>query len=310
MAFGEVSSKSGVIVIKRRRSSFSPLVFTAAATLVAMGSLRGAAHADDAAEIRRTADGILSTPEFRHFARLEPLDGDGAAADGTSSSDLFPDRSGDDRGEGRRHGRSRRRATHSDATKPPAPHDPKSSPRDAESLSESDSFDAPSDGGLASAAGTVVHLLAWAILAAICAVIVYLVYQALRDFRRSAPRNPPEEAAAADLLETEQPPGETPADRFVTRAQELAAAGRYREAVAQLLLGAMGHIERAGLIRFRRGLTSRDYLRVVRDRPPQHDALRSLIAIYEPLGFGRRAATPEHFEASLTRYEAGFRGAS
>ncbi|MGH9175532.1 MAG: DUF4129 domain-containing protein, partial [Vicinamibacterales bacterium] len=108
-------------------------------------------------------------------------------------------------------------------------------------------------------------------------------------------------------LEPERAPGERPADEYVARSRQLAAEGRYREAVAQLLLGAMSHIERGGLIRFRRGLTCRDYLRAVRRNDGPYEAMRSLVRTYEPLGWGRREATRDHFDISLTGYEAGFR---
>ena len=72
----------------------------------------------------------------------------------------------------------------------------------------------------------------------------------------------------------------------------------------------MSHIERAGWIRFRRGLTYRDYLRATRDHAQAHEALRDIVGTYEPLGFGRRPASGEHFTKSLERYEEGFRAIS
>jgi hypothetical protein len=80
----------------------------------------------------------------------------------------------------------------------------------------------------------------------------------------------------------------------------------FREAIAQLILGAMSFTERSGLIRFRRGLTHRDYLRALRGRNEQHRAMRTMVAVYEPICFGRQPAQVLHFRTSLDGYQTGF----
>ena len=163
-------------------------------------------------------------------------------------------------------------------------------------------------GSLGSAVASLFHVLAWLFLAGVCGMIAYLIYRAIRDFERAEkPSFAGDGGAPPADLETEAAPGELPADVYVARARDLAQAGQYREAVAQLLLGAMSHIERAGQIRYRRGLTLRDYLRAVRRAQPQFAGMKSMVRVYEPLGFGRRDATREHFEVSLAGYEQGFR---
>jgi hypothetical protein len=107
--------------------------------------------------------------------------------------------------------------------------------------------------------------------------------------------------------EAEIPPGDLPADEYLRRAADLAAKGLYREAIGQLILGAMSFTERGGLIRFRRGLTHRDYLRALRARAPQYQAFRTIVAVYEPICFGRRPAAISHYQTSLDGYETGFR---
>ena len=77
--------------------------------------------------------------------------------------------------------------------------------------------------------------------------------------------------------------------------------------LALVLLGAMSYVERAGLIRYRRGLTQRDYLRTLRGETNQYDAMRTMVRVYEPLGFGRRTPAREHFETSVSGYEQAFR---
>jgi hypothetical protein len=70
----------------------------------------------------------------------------------------------------------------------------------------------------------------------------------------------------------------------------------------------MSWTERAGLIRYRQGLTNRDYLRAVRRRPPSREALAAIVGSFEQLYFGRRRATADGFSACLARYREGFQG--
>jgi hypothetical protein len=167
----------------------------------------------------------------------------------------------------------------------------------------------PSSSGAAavSGLGPIIMALAWGAVAAICAVIIWLVVRAVNNYRArdsiEGGRRTFEEG------EAEIPPGDLPVDEYLRRAAELAAKGLYREAIGQLILGAMSFTERGGLIRFRRGLTHRDYLRALRGRSAQHQAFRSIVAIYEPICFGRRAAEVNHYQTSLNGYETGFRQA-
>ena len=68
----------------------------------------------------------------------------------------------------------------------------------------------------------------------------------------------------------------------------------------------MSHVERAGWVRFRRGMTVRDYLRAIHRHRSAYQGLRAIVRIFEPLTFGRREPTQDHFEKSLQGYEAGF----
>jgi hypothetical protein len=163
-------------------------------------------------------------------------------------------------------------------------------------------------GPLGSALGQIFVALAWICVAVVVALMAYLVVRAVIGARSTL--GVEQQSAPAGLqgeVDPERAPGELPADVYAQNARKLAAEGRFREAVAQLLLGAMSHIERAGWIRFRRGLTYRDYLRAARTHEQAHAALREIVGTYEPLGFGRRTATGEHFTHSLQSYEAGFR---
>jgi hypothetical protein len=112
--------------------------------------------------------------------------------------------------------------------------------------------------------------------------------------------------ASTSPLAHDRSPGETAADVFLQQALRLAQRRAYREALGQLLLGAMSWIERKDWIRYRRGLTVRDYLRSVRSRPEQYGGLKTVVEAYEPVEFGRRPATEPVFESALAGYRAGF----
>lgn len=151
----------------------------------------------------------------------------------------------------------------------------------------------------------ILSYLFWGVIAIICGLIIYVVYAGITG--RSS-RRPLEQRVRDDFEEGEasHSPAELAADVYLNRAAESAARGDIREAVAQLLLGAMSSIEREGLIRFRRGLTSRDYLRAARPQQEQFTALKHIVRVYEPICFGRREALTEHYETSLKNYLGAF----
>jgi hypothetical protein len=152
------------------------------------------------------------------------------------------------------------------------------------------------------------HVLGWLVVVLAAAAILWFVVRAILDWKRE-PQAAAKSATATvgPLPEVVAAPGERPSDAYLAEARRLAAQGAYREAIAQLLLGAMSDIERRGQIRFRQGLTFRDYLRAVGEQQSRYEALRLMVRTYEPLGFGRRVPEAAHFETSLSGYEAGFR---
>jgi hypothetical protein len=161
-------------------------------------------------------------------------------------------------------------------------------------------------GALAVFVGAVFHVLAWTILTIICGLILWLIVKAIRE--RERPLGFAKSAEGTPLLDLEpaQAPGDFPADVYVSQALRLAEEGRYREAVVQLVLGAMSRVERAGWVRFRRGMTVRDYLRGIDNHPAAHQGFHSIVRVFEPVTFGRREPTREHFDQSFKGYELGF----
>jgi hypothetical protein len=161
--------------------------------------------------------------------------------------------------------------------------------------------------GMISKFGFVYQVLAYTALAAVSALIVYLVVRAVNNYRHRS------DLAMARSLnaregEADLPPGDLPTDVYLRQAEVLAADGRFREAVGQLILGGMSHTERQSWIRFRAGLTHRDYLKALRPHEVEQRAFRMLVGIYEPICFGRRPARREHFDQALQGYLTGFGG--
>ncbi len=184
---------------------------------------------------------------------------------------------------------------------------PAPTPREPSANREPSRVGRPTAGTFAQVVGAAFHLLAWTVLAVICSLIVWLIIKAIRDFDRLPSAHVSEASAAASMdLPPAQAPGDVPADIYVAQARMLAEQGRYREAVVQLLLGAMSQVERAGWVRFRRGMTVRDYLKAVRGHRGAYQGLHAIVRVFEPLTFGRRAPTQDHFEKSLKGYETGF----
>lgn len=101
-------------------------------------------------------------------------------------------------------------------------------------------------------------------------------------------------------------PGEHPPSAYEARAVKLAEKGEYRAAIRELLLGSMSWMERAALIRYRRGLTNRDYLRCVWRRQEKRTAYLATASQFEFVYFGRRQPTPEMFETCLTEFRGAF----
>ncbi len=87
----------------------------------------------------------------------------------------------------------------------------------------------------------------------------------------------------------------------------MARDGNYRLAIRELLLGSMSWIERAGLIRYRKGLTNRDYVRSVWARMDKREAYLMTATQFEYVFFGRRVPTAEMFEQCLTSFRGAFR---
>ena len=109
------------------------------------------------------------------------------------------------------------------------------------------------------------------------------------------------------LSDVTTPPGELAASTYESRAMQFASTGNYRAAIRELLLGSMSWIERAGLIRYRKGLTNRDYLRSVWRREDKREGYLITASKFEYVYFGRRTPTAEMFDMCLASFQGAFR---
>lgn len=151
----------------------------------------------------------------------------------------------------------------------------------------------------------VATALGWGIVALLVAAVIWLIIKAVNAYRWRL-RNRFQPLPNFEQQTLELPPGDIPADEFRQRAEHLAQQQLFGEAIAQLLLGSMSQMERSELIRFRRGLTYRDYLRALRGHPRHRDAFRAMVQTYLPIGFGRRPATATQYHEAAAHYDQAF----
>jgi hypothetical protein len=144
----------------------------------------------------------------------------------------------------------------------------------------------------------LVYAMAFLVLGTALFFVLRSALSISRDRRRS-------EEEASRSFGPESAPGELAPDDYWRRAISHGEARRYKEGMRELLLGAMSAIERRGAIRFRRGLTNRDYFHAVRGAP--RDAFGIISSAFEYVYFGRREATADAFRDSCRAYEKSFR---
>ena len=136
---------------------------------------------------------------------------------------------------------------------------------------------------------------------AVLAVLIAVVYWILERSTKASDELTDSVDDGTSLL---TPPGHLAPGDYLNRAGELAAKANYRLAVRELLLGSMSYLERTGAIRYRRGLTNRDYYRSAKGR--RRDGIRVIIGHFERIFYGRRTATREHYVECAERFRDGF----
>jgi hypothetical protein len=144
------------------------------------------------------------------------------------------------------------------------------------------------------------------ILAGVLFVVVFLLVKALSSARRRG-RAPDEDSPGGTVLPSAAP-SEIEPEEYWQRALEHGERRHFREGIRELLLGAMSATERRGAIRYRRGLTNRDYLHATRG--PARLSFSSIASTFERVYFGRREATSEAFRDCCREYQKSFLGAT
>ncbi len=160
-------------------------------------------------------------------------------------------------------------------------------------------------GGFSMDIGRLLLFIGLGVLVAVAIWIIASVVKS-RDGRRTPNSDGlfDETGAISDLA---VPPGELAVSTYESRAIQFAQEGDFRLAVRELLIGSMSWIERAGLIRFRKGLTNRDYLRAVWRQDERRLAYAETALQFERIYFGRRTATRETFDECLHHFQGSFR---
>lgn len=139
------------------------------------------------------------------------------------------------------------------------------------------------------------------LLFAALAVCLGLVLYSLRDrlprlgkprLKAQTPEALAEAAAVERMAETRQ------------EADELAASGRYAEAMHALLMRGLAEMRRRLGVEFADSLTSREILRAVRLVPAGRQGLADLIRRVEFVHFGLHPAGRDDYAACLASYEA------
>jgi hypothetical protein len=152
----------------------------------------------------------------------------------------------------------------------------------------------------------ITDLLTTLAIVAIIAILIVIIAMVVKSIDKKKQKRESLLSDLSDILsDVVTPPGELAASTYQSRAINLAATGDHGAAIRELLLGSMSWIERAGLIRYRKGLTNRDYLRCVWRRQDKRNAFLTTATQFEYVYFGRRNPTAEMFEQCL----ADFRGA-
>lgn len=140
---------------------------------------------------------------------------------------------------------------------------------------------------------------------ALVGIVTYLIV-AMRQRLGSAERFDLPDIADDEALNPTAPPGELPSSEYERRALAYAERGDFRSALRELVLGTMSWIERAEMIRYRRGLTNRDYVRAVWREPQQRESMLLIVESFELVFFGRRLADSPRFDRALTEFRSSF----
>jgi hypothetical protein len=143
----------------------------------------------------------------------------------------------------------------------------------------------------------------WAILAAIVAAALAVLFKLLRNAAR-------DQAIALDALDAESLRApvaalpDAPARALLAEARARLAAGDVDAAALLAHLAVLRALDDADVVRFHPSRTNREYLRLLRRRPEVRDVLAAVAREVEEIRFGRGHADAAHVPALLEAVEA------
>ena len=149
-------------------------------------------------------------------------------------------------------------------------------------------------------------LLFYVVVGILAAVLIVLVVSVWKRGGAGASQDSFFSSEPEEAINPSRPPGDVPTHEYERRALAAAQSGDYRLALRELVLGAMSWTERAGLIRYRRGLTNRDYIRAAWRNGDRRESLLQIVAAFERVFYGRRFADACTFEACLLEFQRSF----
>jgi len=150
------------------------------------------------------------------------------------------------------------------------------------------------------APAAVFTLLQWVAIAVAAVVLLAVLASILRERLDSGVRR----AASGVREEAEVPLPATDPRALLARADELAAAGHYAEAMHCVLLAAMATIGGGQPQESTDSLTSWELLRAVALSPMQRQALRDLVIRVERAWFGKSPAAVDDYRFVRGRFDA------
>ena len=142
--------------------------------------------------------------------------------------------------------------------------------------------------------------IGWVLVALAGALTAYWAFRAAFE-ARGGTFSLPVVAGTTALPATAQSGGAAPST--LARARELAADGRYTEAVHAVLLAALGELVSRGAAVPQSALTSREVVATARAGDPARQAALRLVRAVETTHFAGRAAGAADFEACVRAYE-------
>lgn len=139
-------------------------------------------------------------------------------------------------------------------------------------------------------------LLGIGAFAAVCVIVfvIAVLLEPVSDRRR---------LRDGDAGERAPPASRTSPGEVLASADELAAAGRYTEAMHQLLSDALAVLRRRLDAELSDALTSREILRALTLQPPQQSALRDMISRVEHTWFAKRTAAAGDYDAVRASFQ-------